>query len=706
MIGLNLNLRNYSSEINLSATTTNFSWSRIDAGNHYWFSIGYQQWGFIVPTGSATTWVYPTRFSKYVAIVTARYYTGADEESTWEMAIKSYSLFQCAIIRGRDTTNGIFVIAIGVQQWGVGVTPIQFPIAFPVACLWVQPVYNVNAAESNSAWYACYANNISATGFTNGYNESLSTRWYAIGKQQWGTLDNSSNAREWTKTFTYPLAMSTLLSAITTVKHNTHEWAFTSVCHNVTNTSCLCGYYGIGSSAYCRYATVVIVGKQQWRFNATSPVQIYEFPISFSSTPYVCVTGNTMRIDSTDTDGWENVIGVTNITSTGFRVTTPASVKHSVEVIALGKQQWGLYDNGTVVPGIAGDVKYHISFTTAFSTMTYAYRGDGGTIPSLSIIVQFDNTGFHYEGWRPNSLPGARYVTWMALGIQQWGYNLGTTSTTDTFTFPIAFPTACHTIITSVKWDTNDGYSARPVTAFTKTNFTMYVKRSDFYICWISFGKQQWGTIGNTDNYKPYTFSYPLKLNVFCTVLVARECTDATEKSVSIQSKTLNDVVIYGYHSTNIAIFVIGKQQWGYTTSINGDDEVVFPIAFSNSSYSITGSTYDSLLIYCPKFTSKSTTKCIMHNGIGHVSYNGNSYLDWFAIGVQQWGVRTSNLPKDSDVAITYPVAFTTFASGVSQSIGVSSAWNFVQNDCSLTAITVVSQGAVRSKCWWIAIGK
>jgi len=44
-----------------------------------------------------------------------------------------------------------------------------------------------------------------------------------------------------------------------------------------------------------------------------------------------------MRIDSTDTDGWENVIGVTNITSTGFRVTTPASVKHSVEVIALGK---------------------------------------------------------------------------------------------------------------------------------------------------------------------------------------------------------------------------------------------------------------------------------------------------------------------------------------------------------------------------------
>ena len=73
--------------------------------------------------------------------------------------------------------------------------------------------------------------------------------------------------------------------------------------------------------------------------------------------------------------------------------------------------------------------------------------------------------------------------------VAQWGYNLGTTSTTDTFTFPVAFSTACYTVITSVKWDTNDGYSARPVTDFTKTNFTMYVKRADFYICWLSIGR-------------------------------------------------------------------------------------------------------------------------------------------------------------------------------------------------------------------------
>lgn len=86
-------------------------------------------------------------------------------------------------------------------------------------------------------------------------------------------------------------------------------------------------------------------------------------------------------------------------------------------LLVNNSDQWGLYDNGTTIPGIAGDVTYHISFETPFSMITYAFRGDGGTIPSLSIIVRFDNTGFHYEGWRPNSVPGARYVTWIAIGI-------------------------------------------------------------------------------------------------------------------------------------------------------------------------------------------------------------------------------------------------------------------------------------------------
>ena len=84
---------------------------------------------------------------------------------------------------------------------------------------------------------------------------------------------------------------------------------------------------------------------------------------------------------------------------------------------AICYQQWVFYDHGSTIPGIANDVTFQISFTELFALSTYAFRGDGGTIPSLSIIVSFSNAGFHYEGWRPNSSPGARYVSWFAMGV-------------------------------------------------------------------------------------------------------------------------------------------------------------------------------------------------------------------------------------------------------------------------------------------------
>ena len=108
-------------------------------------------------------------------------------------------------------------------------------------------------------------------------------------------------------------------------------------------------------------------------------------------------------------------------------------------------------------------------------------------------------------------------------------------------------------------------------------------------------------------------------------------------KSHSYTTTTFKFVVTWmePYNNNSINWIAVGKQclQWGSTTSINGGDTISFPLAFSNSTYSITGSTYDSLLIYCPKFSDKTKTSCIMHNGIGHVSYSGNSYLDWIAVG-------------------------------------------------------------------------
>lgn len=85
--------------------------------------------------------------------------------------------------------------------------------------------------------------------------------------------------------------------------------------------------------------------------------------------------------------------------------------------------------------------------------------------------------------------------------------------------------------------------------------------------------------------------------------------------------------MLHGWHwATN--------KQWGYIPSIKGGDTLTFPIAMSNTNYSITGSSYDSLSIYCAKFTDRTTDKCKFKNGIGHVSYDGSSDLNWFLIGI------------------------------------------------------------------------
>ena len=228
---------------------------------------------------------------------------------------------------------------------------------------------------------------------------------------------------------------------------------------------------------------------------------------------------------------------------------------------------------------------------------------------------------------------------------------------------------------------------------------------------------KQWGTIGNTDNYKPYTFSYPLKLNVFCTVLVARECTDATEKSVSIQSKTLNDVVIYGYHSTNIAIFVIGKQQWGLT-AFSGETVRTITLHISCSQY----------LVFTMLKLKETYTASYLENTDATYSFNYTDsyfkivntdgsperYFGWIAICYQQWGVFTSSMSTAS-ADIIFPVSFPSIAYGslVSFNNNTSNGAEHVTVDTLLTNFMTIitysnNNGAGYSspQVFWLTFGE
>lgn len=223
----------------------------------------------------------------------------------------------------------------------------------------------------------------------------------------------------------------------------------------------------------------MVVGKQQWRFSSTSPVQIYNFPISFSSAPFVCVTGNTMRMDSTDTDGWEDVIGVTNITATGFRVTTPASTRHSVEVIAIGKQQWGManLDEHDAVRTINFPVSYSSS---VFAITAYCYDNKNkNEYINNAWTVSWSTTSFVFKQYQYES-----QYSWIAIGMQQWGklndYQV---------TFPLTFPTIVYFVGGShIEYANGFGGSCVP-SSISLNGFTDYTSQNNNARNWVALGK-------------------------------------------------------------------------------------------------------------------------------------------------------------------------------------------------------------------------
>ena len=220
----------------------------------------------------------------------------------------------------------------------------------------------------------------------------------------------------------------------------------------------------------------------------------------------------------------------------------------------------------------------------------------------------------------------------------QWGCDIGGSyAARRDISFPLTFPTACYSVCTSRGRANTSSYSEGPIELYASK--FVYIGAQDanssYNSCsWIAVGEQQWGYLSKSSN-KTLTFPIAFTQSVYSVLRTA-----VNDSSGYIRG---NETGIVSFSLTSVSVgesqywasylFAIGKQQCGYTTSINGGDALSFPIAFSTTNYVITGSTYDDLLIYCPKFTDKTTTTCVMYNGIGHVSYNGTSRLDWIALG-------------------------------------------------------------------------
>lgn len=234
----------------------------------------------------------------------------------------------------------------------------------------------------------------------------------------------------------------------------------------------------------------------------------------------------------------------------------------------------------------------------------------------------------------------------------QWGCAEGSP-----VAYPIAFTLICYIVRNGMQTSSSAGQAyERGVFAVTKTNFSrIFPSPQQSY---IAIGIQQWGAttpVGRGSRTVNFHLTFPTQVYILLK----------TGFGVSPYADTLSYAygTVAAITTTSFKMFegnvdtvkqcswlAFGVQQWGYESSFNGGAKLSFPISFSNTTYTITGSSWDSLQIYCPKFTGKETTQCTMNNGIGHVSYNGTSALDWVAIGIQQWGNSSSN---------TFPVSFT-----------------------------------------------
>lgn len=102
------------------------------------------QWGVIPANVGVVTWIYPIKFTSVYSLVTTRYaayFDSLTQYSDKEMALCYINVDKCRINRGNETTERIYVIAIGqAQQWGLYDFPgsngdkVYFPVAFAVMC--------------------------------------------------------------------------------------------------------------------------------------------------------------------------------------------------------------------------------------------------------------------------------------------------------------------------------------------------------------------------------------------------------------------------------------------------------------------------------------------------------------------------------------------------------------------------------------------
>lgn len=205
---------------------------------------------------------------------------------------------------------------------------------------------------------------------------------------------------------------------------------------------------------------------------------------------------------------------------------------------------------------------------------------------------------------------------------------------------------------------------------------------------------KQWGTADERKSNISQTIHFPIAFSNTSYGFVLGEINIYQADTIGsrVLSKTMSNMVIFGWDYTTTSWLVLGIQQWGTSTS---EKTKTFPIAFSNSCYSVLNIMNVNSNRYENPYVIDVTASSFK-SGLSGVNYA----MYWIAVGKQQWG-------EGSYSKYTFPIAFTnTSYVFVSQmNLNFEDAHYESNNYVNAKTITYITLGSVNLNRFWTAIG-
>ena len=323
--------------------------------------------------------------------------------------------------------------------------------------------------------------------------------------------------------------------------------------------------------------------------------------------------------------------------------------------LVIGIQQWGYFDDGNQLSSEGNTRIFPLSMSTVYAISAirlYSLRTDRYGLVSLKSYTPsqavFQGSVWDSGGGTSNNTAGTFF--WFVVGQQQWGQNTSS-GTTTSVTYPIAM-SSCFNVVGNMCTNAINGFehNVYPYT-ISASSFTMYTRNTDSKaFSWIAFGRQlQWGKSSSSGR-ATTTVTLPISMAsaIYAVAISQAAASDTWSTWSSIVSNT--QIKLTNNYGPGSWWLVIGKQQWGYSSS----NTITFPIAFTKfkaiSRLSIRSS------------SSGSQHHCSGHSLTGFTQvHDSNEQTLWIAVGEQQWGKGNTTTSRDNVVTlpVTYPNSYT-----------------------------------------------